>query len=156
MWRRQSHHLQLDLFPFLSILACTIGTLILLVVVISASSLGRERTNVQILARENAQNDGRTPRYLECRREGVIIHPRKVLVRAADLAKPTSPLAILLANLRRQRDREYIIIAVRPDGFDCFEEVRYQAERAGVALGYEPFNAEWELCVPAPGRSNCP
>ncbi|MFN4280122.1 hypothetical protein [Thermosynechococcus sp.] len=156
MRRRQSHHLQLDLFPFLSILACTIGTLILLVVVISASSLGRERTNVQILARENAQNEGRTPRYLECRREGAILHPQQVLVPKADLDKPTSTLAILLANLRRQSDREYIIIAVRPDGFECFEEVRYQAERAGVALGYEPFNAEWELCVPAPGRSNCP
>ncbi|BAY50981.1 hypothetical protein NIES2134_114370 [Thermostichus vulcanus NIES-2134] len=155
MRRRQSHPLQLDLFPFLSILACTIGTLILLVVVISASGLGRERSNVQILARENAQNGERTPHYLECRREGVIIHPQKVLVPKADLDQPTSALGILLANLRRQGDREYIIIAVRPDGFDCFEEVRYQAEQAGVALGYEPFNAEWKLCVPAPGQGNC-
>lgn len=156
MRRCQSHHLQLDLFPFLSVLACTLGTLILLVVVISASSLGRERTNVQILARENAENSERTPRYLECRREGVMLHPQRVLVKTADLAQPTSVLGRLLANLSGRRDREYIIIAVRPDGFECFEEVRHQAEQAGVALGYEPFNAEWELCVPAPGRSNCP
>ncbi|ATS18517.1 hypothetical protein L5470_06730 [Synechococcus sp. PCC 6717] len=152
--RRQP--LQLDLFPFLSILACTIGTLILLVVVISVSSLTRERTTVQILARETAQNDGRAPRYLECRRDGVVIHPQRQLVLQSQLASNTSLLAIYLANLRNRGDREYVIIAVRPDGFPCFEQVREQVERAGLAIGYEPFNAEWELCVPAPGRSNCP
>ncbi|WP_448514761.1 hypothetical protein [Parathermosynechococcus lividus] len=152
--RRQP--LQLDLFPFLSILACTIGTLILLVVVISVSSLTRERTTVQILARETAQNDGRAPRYLECRRDGVVIHPQRQLVPQSQLASNTSLLAIYLANLRNRGDREYVIIAVRPDGFPCFEQVREQVERAGLAIGYEPFNAEWELCVPVPGRSNCP
>lgn len=152
--RRQP--LQLDLFPFLSILACTIGTLILLVVVISVSSLTRERTTVQILARETAQNDGRAPRYLECRRDGVVIHPQRQLVPQSQLASNTSLLAIYLASLRNRSDREYVIIAVRPDGFPCFEQVREQVERAGLAIGYEPFNAEWELCVPAPGRSNCP
>ncbi len=154
--RRKSQPLQLDLFPFLSILACTIGTLILLVVVISVSSLSRERTTVQILARETAQNDGRTPRYLECRRDGVVIHPQQQLVPQSELAPNTSRLALFLAGLRSRGDREYVIVAVRPDGFSCFEQVREQVERAGLAIGYEPFNADWELCIPAPGRSNCP
>lgn len=152
--RRKLQPPQLDLFPFLSILACTIGTLILLVVVLSVSSLGRKGTTIQILARETAQNDGRTPRYLECRREGVVIYPQQQRVPQSQLASNTSLLALYLASLRG--DREYILVAVRPDGFACFEQVREQVERAGLAIGYEPFNADWKLCVPAPGRSHCP
>lgn len=154
MAKRKRRPLELDLFPFLSVLACTIGTLILMVVVISTSSLSKEQQSVQILARDTAQNDGKTPRYVECRGNGAVIHPQQTLVPLRDLENSTSLLAVFLNGVRA-RPSEYIIIAVRPDGFECFEQLRYQVEQAGIRIGYEPFNADWELCIPEPGRSRC-
>ncbi len=139
---------ELDLFPFLSVLACTIGTLILMVVVISTSSLSRDRSNVQILARETAQGD-KTPRYVECLERGILIHPEKTLVPIAQIDNPNAAFVRFL-NQVKTRPSDYVIVAVRPNGFDCFEKARIEIERAGVAIGYEPFNADWKLCLKQP------
>ncbi|AFY59317.1 hypothetical protein [Synechococcus sp. PCC 6312] len=145
---RRHHAPELDLFPFLSVLACTIGTLILMVVVISTSSLQKDRSNVQILARETAQGE-KTPRYVECLARGVLIHPQRTLVPTAQLDSPTAAFTKLV-NQIKSRPSEYIIVAVRPDGFDCFEKARAVVEQAGVAIGFEPFNADWKLCLKQP------
>ncbi len=145
---RRSRAPELDLFPFLSVLACTIGTLILLVVVISVSSLDRDRSNVQILARETAEGD-KNPRYIECIAQGVMIHPERTIVPTAEINNPNAAFVRLL-NQVRNRPSDYVIVAVRPDGFDCFEKARIEIEKAGVAIGYEPFNADWKLCLKQP------
>ena len=135
-----------ELFPFLSILACTIGTLILLIIVLTTQTLNKQE--VKIVARDEGQNglnQSKTPRYIECRNDGVILHPSKVFVPQAQLESPDSPLQDLITMVKINSDTEYLIIAVRPNGIDVFYQVRNLVEAAEIDIGYEPIDAGWTL-----------
>ena len=141
-----------DLFPFLSILACTIGTLILLIIVMTLQSLGNSRS-VTILARtEGGQPQQKQPRYVECQAGGIMIHPQGTFVASASLSNPQSPLATLLQRLARHKDREYLIVVVRPQGIDVFKQLRALVENRGIDLGYEPLEAGWRLNLKTEAR----
>ncbi len=135
----------LDLFPFLSILACTIGTLILLIIVMTVQSLSNQRSVTIVAKGETGQNQNKQPYYVECRGEGVIIHPQKTFVPIADLNRRNSPLESLLERLQRRRNQDYLIVVVRPDGIEVFKELRAIVEPLGIDLGYEPLDEGWKL-----------
>ncbi len=135
-----------ELFPFLSILACTIGTLILLIIVLTSQALDKQE--VRIVARnegENGTNESKNPRYIECRKDGVILHPSKIFVPQEELQSPNSPLQDLLTLVKINKDTEYLIIAVRPNGIDVFNQVRTMVQGAEIDIGYEPLDAGWQL-----------
>lgn len=140
--------IQIELFPFLSVLACTIGTLILMIIVITSQMLGEQQKEVKIVIKTEAgTNQVRVPFYIECRSDGVVLYPSQTFVPARALNDPSSPFVQFLNRLSQSRDREYIIAAVRPDGFDVFEAARTLIEQKGIRLGYEPFDKDWILKV---------
>ena len=143
---------EVELFPFLSILACTIGTLILLIIVLTTQALNKQE--VIIVAREgNGVNASKTPFYLECRSTGVVIYPGKEFVPRDRLGNADSALQQLLNTVTKNRDRNYIILALRPNAIDTFNQVRDIIEQANAQLppgnkidiGYEPVDANWTL-----------
>ncbi|PSB42786.1 hypothetical protein C7B80_26250 [Cyanosarcina cf. burmensis CCALA 770] len=47
--------------------------------------------------------------------------------------------------MSERRDREYLIVAVRPDGIDVFKEVRRLVEQKNIDIGFEPIDEGWRL-----------
>lgn len=140
------NHIEVELFPFLSILACTIGTLILLIIVLTTQAL--EQQEVTIVAKtEKGENQRKNPRYIECRRDGVILYPSEEFVPQEQLANPNSALQKLIAQVKANQDKEYLIVALRPDGIDIFEAVRNLVEGEGIDIGYEPVDSTWKLII---------
>ena len=45
------------------------------------------------------------------------------------------------------RDNEYIIVAIRPDGYKSFQKARDIAEKNQVEVGYEPIDKLWNLKI---------
>lgn len=147
MHRRSTSSTQdIELFPFLSVLFCTIGTLILIVIllVVQASASNKK---VNIIARNDGSiNATKTPRYIECRSEGVVIYPSKKYIPVENLNDPYSPFDDYLYEIE-EAVGEYLIVAIRPDGVEVFQTVREIAESRGIDIGYEPFDADWELNI---------
>ena len=153
------HKTDVELFPFLSILACTIGTLILLIIVLTTQAFEQptetrkeendsQEKKVKIVAKDegkNGTNSSKTPRYIECREDGAILYPNKVFIPQAELASPSSSLQELITLIKLNRDTQYLIIAVRPGGIDVFKQVRSLAENAAIDIGYEPIDEDWQL-----------
>ncbi len=137
----------IDLFPFLSVLACTIGSLILLIVVITSQTLSDEKTVTIEIIDEEGSNKTKVPRYVECGQEGVIIYPDETKVSLSDLNVEGSAFRKLLEELETRRDQEYIILAIKPDGYDIFYEARKLVEERRIDLGYEPIDEGWKLRV---------
>ncbi|MGK7895531.1 MAG: hypothetical protein AB4372_18425 [Xenococcus sp. (in: cyanobacteria)] len=137
---------EVELFPFLSILACTIGTLILLIIVLTTQALNKQE--VTIVARtegENGINKSKNPRYIECKSDGVILYPGEEFVPQEKLNEPNSAMSKLIAQVQKNRDSEYLIVAVRSNAIDTFKLVRNIVERAEIDIGYEPIDANWQL-----------
>ncbi len=151
----------IELFPFLSILACTIGTLILLIIVLTTQNLteseviaeqekdlNQHEKQVKIIAKDQAKNGtnkSKNPVYIECREDGVILYPQKIFVSQAELTSYSSPLQELITLIKMNKDQEYLIIAVRPKGVNVFKQVRSLVEEAEIDMGYEPIDEDWEL-----------
>lgn len=146
MRSRSRRAIEVELFPFLSVLVCVIGSLILLIVVVTVQISSNQR-QVTIVAREDGQNQAKVPRYVECRSDGIIIHPEQTFVAKEDINRSNSALQNLLAEVSFNRDKEYLIVAVRPDGIEVFQEVRDLVEQQNIDIGFEPIDEGWQLKV---------
>lgn len=142
---KSNHKVSVELFPFLSVLACTIGSLILLIVLISSQAFS-ENKKVTIIPRTSSEaTKSKQPFYVELRKDEVILHPSKEYVAIEDTFDFGSPFMELLSEVERNQNEKYIIIAVRPSGYEIFDRVRNEIEQRGLDLGYEPIDEEWEL-----------
>lgn len=140
------NHTEVELFPFLSILACTIGTLILLIIVLTTQAL--EQQEVTIVAKtEQGGNQSKIPRYIECRENGVVLYPSEEFLPQEELENPNSALQKLIAQVKANKDKEYLIVALRPNGIDVFERIRNLVEGEGIDIGYEPVDSTWKLTI---------
>lgn len=145
--RSKISKIETELFPFLSVLACTIGTLILLIIVVSTETLS-DNPEVTIIAEsEDGINKKKQPRYIECKEDGVIIYPSEIFVPLAELNEPDSALLNLITEVKEKQDQEYVIVAVRPTGIEVFQQVRDLIETEGIDIGYEPIEEGWTLKI---------
>ena len=140
-------HTDIELFPFLSILACTIGTLILLIIVLTTQALNKQEVTIIAKGEEKGVNKSKSPRYIECRDDGVILHPSKTFVPRADIQDANSPIQQLITEVKANKDKQYLIVALRPDGIDMFNQIRNLVEGAGIDIGYEPLEYGLQLTV---------
>ena len=147
--RRRSHFhkIEMELFPFLSILACTIGTLILMIIVISTQTLSSSPEVTIIAKTEIGSNRSKKPRYIECREDGVIIYPTQEFVPTNKLDNSDSKLLQLISEVKQKNNQEYVIVAVPPSGIEVFKQVRNLIESQGIDIGYEPIEEGWKLKI---------
>lgn len=136
-----------ELFPFLSVLACVIGTLVLLVILVTSGILGSKRSITLVGTSGPGHNSTLRPHYVEVTGGGIILHPGKELVPTSEIGRGNTALARLLREVAAKRDREYIIVALRPSGYPYFDRVRDQVEGKGIEIGYEPIDEDWKLRI---------
>lgn len=141
--------MEVELFPFLSVLACTIGTLILLIIVLTTQALEPQEAVVVAKVDEDSKgvNRNKTPVYIECRQDGFMLHPSQKFAPRADLYDEQSPLRTTISNLKKNKAEQYLIIIVRPDGLEMFDKLRDLVVEAGIDLGYEPLEYGLELKI---------
>ena len=145
--RLKSNKIELELFPFLSILACTIGSLILLIIVVSTETLNANPEVTIIAKSEGGVNQKKQPRYIECKEDGVVIYPSQEFVPKNELSKPNSKLLKFITDVKANKNKEYVIVAVRPSGIDVFQPVRDLIEKEEIDIGYEPIEEGWTLKI---------
>ena len=140
---------EVELFPFLSVLACTIGTLILLIIVLTTQALQPQEAVVvaKVDANSRGANKNKTPLYIEARQDGFVLHPNKEFAPRADLYDERSPLRKTIANLKANKDKQYLILILRPDGLEMFDKIRELVEQDGIDIGYEPLEYGLELKI---------
>lgn len=146
---RRKRQTEVELFPFLSVLACTIGTLILLIIVLTTQALEPQEAVVVAKVDKDSQgsNTSKSPLYIECREDGFILHPQKEFAPRADLYDEKSPLRKAIANLKQNKDKQYLIVILRPDGLEMFDKVRELVVDEGIDIGYEPLEYGLELKI---------
>jgi len=142
-------HTEVELFPFLSILACTIGTLILLIIILTTQALDPQEAVVvaKIDKDSRGSNTTKTPIYIECRKDGFILHPGKEFAPRADIFQKDSSLLKTIAKLEANKDQEYLIVILRPDGLEMFNKLRDLVDEKGIDIGYEPLEFGLELKI---------
>ena len=140
---------EVELFPFLSVLACTIGTLILLIIVMTTQALEPQEAVVIAKTDEDSKgsNKSKAPLYIESRKDGFVLHPSKEFAPRADFYDENSPLRKTIANVKKNKDEQYLILILRPDGLEMFNLLRGLVREEGIDIGYEPLEFGLELKI---------
>jgi hypothetical protein len=138
--RRKTKDTEFSLFPFLSVLVAVMGTLILIIAGMTQIGLASPKQRVEIDAFDPTRKN---PVYVECQKEGVLIHPddpttgAPVFVARGDLPAPDSALYALVTRIQYDSTR-YLQMLVRQDGVGTFNDVRAAVSDTGIDVGYEP------------------
>ena len=120
----------------------------ILLIIVASSQILSSQSEVAIIAKsEDGKNQRKNPHYIECREDGIIIHPSQEFVANKDLANSGSALGKLILQVSDRKEQEYIIVAVRPNGFQVFEKVRNLLEQADIDIGFEPIDQDWKLRI---------
>lgn len=147
MARRKPHDPEVSLFPFLSVLAAVMGTLILIIAGMSQIALARPRQGVDVEAFKPGK---KTPIFVECRKKGLLIHPddpltgKPVEVSRAELDDIGSPWHTLRTRLELD-DSHYLMLLVRPDGVGTFNAARESVSAGSIDIGYEPLFGDGDI-----------
>jgi hypothetical protein len=133
----------LSLFSFLDILGGTIGILTLIIAVFMIQmAIGNQ---IVQLVPEGGSTQEKIASYIICNGSGEIeIHDQggSYITNIGD-----ARILTLFNSIKASSDR-YLILGVRPNGFNDFKVLRDRAESQRITIGYEPLDEGWRLRAP--------
>ncbi len=150
----------ISLFPMFNILACTLGVMVFILATVATVSLGADKA-VDIVANvAPGETEPRTPIWIEWDGTDLTLLPTGEQARFAaeldEIATWEATWAYISASLGGTRlgariadvgldtESQYIVLLVRPEGFDELPEVRGYFEFLGIDVGYEPIDPTWQ------------
>lgn len=145
-----------DLLPYISILMCVLGTLLLVTLGFAALSIGPGVGEGWIVSPAPGVR-AKTPLLVEWDGKVATFHSEDGPTRAAWLEDTpsgtssergkdtslrtrarTAEMLRLISILESRRSTDYALFAVRPSGFDSFSTFVHDFRKRGIDVGYEP------------------
>lgn len=136
----------LQLFPFLSVVACTLGSIMLLIIIIS-TKVGVDAQQNLLTLPENEQEIDLTDKevvYIECSEAGVNLYPGSQFVSEDQIGASSLQLNQFLSEVQEQ-ENGMVYVLIRPSGVGVFDQVRSLIEQKGIEFRYEPIDENWQL-----------
>lgn len=141
MARRRGADPQFTLFPFLSVLAVVMGTLILIISGMSQLALANPKQRIEV---ERFDPGKKTPIYVECVRTGLLVYPddptsgKPTFVPYFDIGRPSSVWGTLVRRVELHNATHYVLMLVRAEGVSSFRRARDSLDLTTIELGYQP------------------
>ena len=115
--RSRANQLSVSLFPFLSVLLCAMGVLIVVISTQNVLGIGTADFVVDLVGSETE----REAVYVDCVADGIVILPAQTAVPLHMLRRDAnSPFAALLDRLELSGGKEYLVLLVRPEGVESY------------------------------------
>lgn len=166
MRHRRSQPIGLALFPFLSVLLCAIGTMVVVFAGTVLTSLDATRQTFvvsigEIEARRPGQAWRRQPVYVLCADGGLTVFyssQRVARLPAAALqgAGGERRLGELADSLDRLRAQRWPVLFVKPSGVQAMERLYPRLRRRGIPVGRWAFSEGSTLVVEATAPGGAP
>jgi hypothetical protein len=126
-----------DLLPFIAILLCVLGCLLMVTISVSAISIGPSLGEGWIPVQDkNAVR--KTPVLIEWDGHTAVIHRgrAKTMAHWTEAGSDTA-LSVLIEDLAARKDSLYALFAVRPSGFGSFSNFADMFRDRRIDVGYE-------------------
>jgi hypothetical protein len=92
----------------------------------------------------------KTPVFIECRAEGVMLHTDGTQVKTEDLNTYPNALERLLDRVLNKRESERLVVFVRPGSVKVYRKVRASIGKRPVDVTFEPLEAGAKVGNPPP------
>lgn len=141
---------QQDLSSFMSVLIMTIGALTIVLVantlIIASNPDNLEITSIFTSDKSSEEGDvgqpmfentSKEPTYIDVERDQIFIYPGPVRVLAGDLERDGNPFMNLLAKIDANKEREYIVMLLRPRSAVFARRIRSIIREREIDVGQE-------------------
>lgn len=136
-----------DLLPFISILMCLLGTLLL--ITMSLATMYLKNPGAVWMTEARTTEHVHVPVLLEWDGGTVSIHDESGITRIplgsetqrwwrSDGSFVDARMNAFLDSMAARKGSEYVLFAVRPSGFDNFQTLASEFRTRKIAVGYEP------------------
>jgi|ERR1051326_1121884 hypothetical protein len=155
MARRKSYEkIDINVEPFLSIMAIVLK-LISLILVVIVMRIAMNPKGKRIIAfsglysgHGNVTNP-KIPSYIDCHPDGVTLYsndrPKGTQVTWDDLQRPDNSVNQLLDKVQQHKDEEYVVVMVRPRSVKFYRTVRNLIEKRPIDVGYDAIDADFKV-----------
>jgi hypothetical protein len=141
-----------DLLPFINILMCTLGCLLLIALSMASLSLGSAPEDWRVVPDSDSASQHKVPILLtwdgkmivaQLASDGLCMSWPPNLAMDQGSCPPGTKLSdfeALSTYLGSRKSTHYALIAVRPSGFENFRELTKALTAQGISIGYEPIS----------------
>ena len=142
--RKRKDDAGMDLSSFLNIMTATIGVQTLTLVIFALQIKPGVRA-VKLLP-AGGEGKAMSGNYVICNREGelnMLIRNQRITMNIND-----ERLDAMIKGLGTDQTPQYLVIGVRPEGYQCFEKLRSKAEFNKLEYGFEPIESDLKVEFP--------
>ncbi|ACY13729.1 hypothetical protein [Haliangium ochraceum] len=148
-----------NLFPMFNLLLCTLGVLVFILITITIISMGTGKRTAITPMPSAAGREDKEALYLEWTGLDIVAHPSRDALRLQrdvramrtwretfeyfDGALAGTTAGRLIADAADNASSRYIVVLIRPSGFESFINLRGYIESKGIDIGYEPIDDDW-------------
>lgn len=155
MARRKSYEkIDINVEPFLSIMAIVLK-LISLILVVIVMRIAMNPKGKRIIAfaglysgHGNVSNS-KIPSYIDCHPDGLTLYssemPKGTQVAWDDLQRPDNAVNQFLDKVQNHKEEEYIVVMVRPQSVKFYRTVRNLIEKRPIDVGYDAIDADFKV-----------
>jgi hypothetical protein len=154
---------EMDLSSFMAVLIMTIGCLVILlvcnVVVIISNPENLSITSIapraydsmddpelaRVMGEPLFSNKSKEPSYIDVHPDKIIIYPGQAVVPVSELEQPGNAFEQLLNDIYEKRDKEYIVLALRPRTSRISKRLEDAITDRGIDVGQDFFEKGHEL-----------
>ncbi len=151
MARRKAYEkIDIDVEPFLSIMAIVLKMIsLVLVVIVMRIALNPKAKRIVALAGlyegHGNQENPKSPSYIDCSTNGITLYPGAMVVTWEQLQRPENPVDQLLDKIQADASNEYVVVMVRPKSVKYYRAVRSMISKRPIDVGYDAVDADFKV-----------
>ena len=152
--QKEYKSINIDVEPFLSIMAIVLKLIsLILVVIVMRIAVNKKGLRVVALAGLWDQSTGNTtdtkiPSYIDCKHDGVVLYPGAITVSWEQLQRPGNEVEQLLDRVQAKKETDYVVVMVRPKSVKFYRTVRALLSKRPIDVGYDvvdpDFKVDWD------------
>jgi hypothetical protein len=147
--RKPYEKIDINVEPFLSIMAIVLKLISLILVVIvmriALNPKAKRIISLNLWSGKGNTEALKTPTYLDCNPDYVGIYPGGIKVTWDDLQRPNNPVEKALDKVQANRDEEYIVVMARPKAIRLYRTVRGLIGKRPIDVGYDAVDGDFEV-----------
>jgi hypothetical protein len=155
--RQAKEKIDIDVVPYLSIMVIVLKllSLILIVVVlrIAVNPLGRRIVSLNLFTSRGAVVSPKEPTYIDCWPDKWVIYPGEANLPVEEIWNPNNILIETLDKVSAKKDKEYVVVMIRPGAVKTYRMLRPLIDRRGIEVGKDvvdaSFKVNWDAAVKA-------
>jgi hypothetical protein len=152
--RKRYEKIDINVEPFLSIMAIVLK-LISLILVVIVMRIAMNPNSKKIIAfaglysGHNNTANPKIPSYIDCLPDGLMLYsndsPHGTPVSWDDLQRPDNAVNLLLDKVQQHKEDEYVVVMVRPKSVKFYRTVRNLIEKRPIDVGYDAIDTNFKV-----------